>query len=57
MKVCYLVINISLKMYLKFIKKDNGKIPIFGKDSHPTPTPDNNLLKGVIHAVKVIAML
>lgn len=53
----YLLINISLKMYLEFIKRDNGNIPIFGKDSHPTPTPDNDLLKGVIHAVKVIAML
>lgn len=57
MKEFYLLINISLKMYLEFIKRDNGKMPIFGKDSHPTPTPDNDLLKGVIHAVKVIAML
>lgn len=57
MKEFYLLINISLKMYLEFIKRDNGKIPIFGKDSHPTPTPDNDLLKRVIHAVKVIAML
>lgn len=56
MKEFYLLINISFKMYFEFIKRDNGKILIFGKDFYFIFIFDNDLLKGVIYVVKVIVM-